>query len=165
MLATNLTNPSPVRAVCLNPNTYMLTMISAFFRNTLLYLFTPQMRALLRALHHLSYLNGLYFSKWWYSASSFSLALGPAENTHILRHGTGYLHTSLIAFECHWVHIAATMSLPYYLTIWQPLGTETQAYFEHLNGQTPLGHVFFAAKFDSEHRHHINNWPDVAQEL
>ena len=164
-LATNFTNPSPVRAAYISQSNCFPPMISTFFRNAVPYLFTPQMRALLREVHHLSYLNGLYFSKWWYAASSFSLLFEPTENACILRHGTRYLHTSVMALECHWIRVAATMSVPYYVGIWQPLGAETQVVFEHLNGLATPGNIFFAAEFDTGHLHHVNCWPEVVKEL
>ncbi len=163
-LATNFTDPSPVRAAYMSPNIYFPPIISAFFRNTVPYLFTPQIRALLRDLHHLSYLNHMVFSKWWHSASSFNLYFEQSESAYILRHGTRYLHTSAIGQECHWIHVTATMSVPYYLGVWQPLGAETQVVFEHLNGLATPGDVFFAAEFDTG-QHHVNCWPEVVREL
>jgi hypothetical protein len=82
-----------------------------------------------------------------------------------LRHGTRYLHTSIRELECHWITIAAKLSVPYYLGTWQPLGVETQVVFEQLNGLAEPGEVFFAAEFDAAHQHHVNYWPDVVREL
>jgi hypothetical protein len=123
------------------------------------------MRALLRELHQLSYLNGLHFSKWWYSASSFTLYFEQHESACILRHGARYLHASIMANECHWVHVAATMSVPYFFGSWQPLGAETQIVFENLNGLAAPGEVFFAAEYDANRTFHVNYWPEVAREV
>ncbi len=162
-LATIFMKPSPVRAAYISPDNYFPSVIAAFFQSTIPYLFTPQMRALLRELHHLSYLNGLHFSKWWYSASCFTLQCEQNQSACILRHGARYLHTSIMELECHWVHVDATMSVPYYLGIFQPLGAETQVVFDHLSGLAAPREIFFAAEFDADHRYHVNCWPDVAR--
>jgi transcriptional regulator with XRE-family HTH domain len=164
-LATNFAKSSPIHAAHVSPDHAFPPAIYAFFRSTAPYLFTPQMRALLRELHQLSYLSGLHFSKWWYSASSFNLYFEQSQSACILRHGTRYLHTSIIGFEVHWVRIARTMSVPYFLGVWQPLGAETQVIFEHLNGLAAPCDVFFAAEFDANHLYHVNCWPDVAREV
>jgi hypothetical protein len=123
------------------------------------------MRALLRELHHLSDLNELNFSKWWYAASTFTLFFKQSQSTCILRHGARFLNTAIVERECHWVHIAATMSVPYYLGTWEPLGAETQLVFENLSGLAAPGDIFFAADFDVHHGYHVNCWPEVAQLL
>src|SRR5690606_30891706 len=44
MIASQFTDPSPIRAAHVNPDNSFLSTINAFFRSTLPYLFTPQMR-------------------------------------------------------------------------------------------------------------------------
>lgn len=165
VLATNLVNPSPVRAAFISPDIYFPSVIHSYFRNTLVYLFTPQMRALLRELHNLSHLNDLYFSKWWYSATAFTIYFEQSESANILRYGERYLHASTLKLENHWVQLAPAMSVPYSLGIWQPLGVETQVVFDHLTGLAPPDNVFFAAEYDADHRYHVNCWPEVLHEL
>ena len=158
-LAMNLTNPSPVRATFISVDSYLPALIRTFFRTTLLYIFTPQMRRLLRELHELSYLNHLYFSKWWYAASSFNLYFEQNEGATIFRYGDRYLYSSVVGLECHWVNMAGSLSLPYYLGMWEPLGAESQVVFEHLRGLAAPGEVYFAAQFDTTHSNHVNCWP------
>lgn len=164
-VATMFTQPSPIRSAHVSLDNHFPPLIYDFFQSTVPYLFTPQMRALLRELHHLSELNGLNFSKWWYAASTFTLFFNQSPNTCILRHGTRFLNTAIFERECHWIHIDAAMSVPYYLGIWQPLGAETHTVFEHLTGVAAPGEIFFAAEFDVHHEYHVNCWPEVAQLL
>jgi hypothetical protein len=164
-LAAMLTQPSPMLSAHANLDNYFPPLVYDFFQSTAPYLFTPQMRALLRELHYLSNVSGLNFSKWWYAASSFTLFFKQSPSTCILRHGNRFHTTAIFKRECHWVHMAATMSAPYYLGIWQPLGAETQALFEHLTGVAAPGEIFFAADFDLHHGYHVNCWPEVAQLL
>jgi transcriptional regulator with XRE-family HTH domain len=164
-LATMFTHPSPIRSAYVNLDSHFPTLIYDFFQSTVSSLFTPQMRALLRELHHLSDSNDLNFSKWWYAASTFNLFFKQRPSTFILRHGARFLNTTVFERECHWVHIAANMRVPYYLGIWQPLGSETEAIFERLPGMAAPGEIFFAADFDAHHAYHVNCWPEVAQLL
>ena len=164
-LAAMFTQPSPIRSAHVTLDNHFPPLICDFFQSTSPYLFTPQMRALLRELHHLSDLSGLNFSKWWYAASTFTLFFKQSPSTCILRHGTRFLNTAIFERERHWIPIAATMNVPYYLGIWQPLGMETQAVFEHLTGFAAPGEIFFAADFDVHHEYHVNCWPEVAQLL
>lgn len=165
MIATKFVDPSPVRDAHISPDNYFPPTIWAFFRATARYLFTPQMRSLLYKLHDLSAANGLHFSQWWYSASSFTLYFEIGQSARILRRGERYFHVSITGLEPQVVPITAKMSVPYYLGVWQPLGTETEVAFRQLNGAAAPGEVFFAVDFDAGHTFHVNTWPEMAGEV
>lgn len=120
-----------------------------------------------RLLHPLllSATNGLRFSQWWYSATSFTLYFERSQSARILRRGDRYFHVSIPQLEPQVVPITAKMSVPYYLGVWQPLGTETMAALQQLNGAAAPDEVFFAVDFDAGHTFHVNNWPELAGEL
>jgi transcriptional regulator with XRE-family HTH domain len=165
ILATIFAQPSPVRSAHVSLDIHFPSLINDFFQSTLPYLFTPQMRALLRELHHLSGLNGLNFSKWWYAASAFNLFFKQRSSICILQHSDRLLNTALVHRECQWVNIAPTVRVPYNLVVWQPLGAETREAFDQLTGVAAPGEIFFATTFDANHNHHVNCWPEVAHLL
>lgn len=165
MIATKFTDPSPIRAAHVSPDNYFPPTIYAFFRSTLPYLFTPQMRALLAALHQLSAANQMHFSTWWYLASSFNLFFESSQSTRILRRGDRYLHTTIRGLEPCLVPVTANTLVPYFLGVWEPLGMETERAFDNLSGPAAPGDLFFAAHYDVYQTYHVNSWAETANEV
>lgn len=165
LIASKFTDPSPIRAAHVSPDNYFPPTICAFFRSTLPYLFTPQMRALLAALHQLSAANQMHFSRWWHLASSFNLFFELNQSVRLLRRGDRYLHTTIRGLEAHPVTVTANTSVPYFLGIWEPMGAETEQAFEQLTGPAAPGDLFFAAQYDVYQSYHVNAWPETAGEI
>jgi hypothetical protein len=165
LIATQFTDPSPVRDAHVSPDNCFPSAICAFFRATLRYLFTPQMRALLRSLHQISLTNQTHFSTWWYQTSAFSLAFELKQDARILRRSDRYFLTSIRRTKSQFVPITAKMQVPFFLGIWQPLAAETQAAFARLSGAAAASELFFAADHDTQQANHVNSWPETKAAL
>jgi hypothetical protein len=165
MVAAKFTDPSPIRAAHISPDNYFPPTICAFFQSTLPYLFTPQMRALLRNLHQLSLVNQLHFSTWWYLASSFNLSFDLSQSARILRRGDRFFHTTIRGLELHMIPITTAQAVPYFLGVWEPLGADTQAGFARLSGAAAPDALFFASQYDVRQNFHVNCWPETEGEV
>lgn len=165
MIAAKFSEPSPIRAAHVSPDNYFPPSIQAFFHSTLPYLFTPQLRALLRNLHQLSLVNRLHFSTWWYQASCFNLSFEMEQSVRILRRGDHYFHTTIRGLKPHLVPITTNLAVPYFLGVWEPLGAETRSGFTHLTGPAAPNDLLFAAGYDLRQNFHVNCWPETRDEV
>jgi len=163
LIGAELVDPSPVSPVHVWLDGYVPPLVWEFFRTAAPYLFTPQMRALLRKLHILSARNGRHFREWWYSATALTLFYCEHQSVRLVRRNKHVLLASVLKFEPHIVPSGAKTDLPYYLGEFEPIGIETQTAFEQLSGPARRGDVLYAADFDLGRAFHVNCWPEVAR--
>ncbi len=165
IIGAQLVEPSSAQPVHTYSDNTMPPAIWAFFQMSAHYLFTPQMRALLHELHHLSSQNGQHFGEWWYLATALTLYFESKPSMRVVHRGDNAYCIALMELEPCFVSQGDKARLPYFLGIMQPIGEETQAKLEQLVGPARPGDLFFAAQYDSAHSFHVNSWPEVAHEV
>lgn len=158
---------SPLRQAHVNTDEYFPPMITLFFSDerTYPYLFTLQMRLLIKRLHQLSTQNNAEFTEWWLRAISFNLPYKLQDLTHtILYQGEPIQVEAGLRFR-RAVEVEARYRACYTLLTWNPLGSCARKAFEQMQHLPQSRQVFYAADYDTAGNFYINEWPEVAVEI
>lgn len=162
-----LSADSPIRRAHVNTDEFFPPMVALFFTNehTYPYLFTLQMRLLIKRLHELSEENNAEFTEWWLRANSFNLPYNLQNLTRtILYQGEPIQVEARLHFR-QAVEVEAGHRACYTLLVWNPLGSTAHKAFEQMQRLPQSSQIFYAADFDTAHDFYVNEWPEVAVEI
>jgi transcriptional regulator with XRE-family HTH domain len=154
---------SPVRLAHFNPDEYFPPTITQFYldNRTYPYLFTAQMRCLIKRLDELSEKYKLKFTKWWLQAISFDLDYDLDKLTRTLIYQKERIQTE--AYQRMKVEVEVTPGqwVYYMLGIWDPIGSDARKVFEKISHLADSHEIIYAADYDKNHDFHVNNWQEL----
>jgi hypothetical protein len=154
---------SPVRLAHFNPDEYFPPIVTLFFRDkrTYPYLFTAQMRCLIKRLDELSEQCKLKFTQWWLRAISFDLDYNLDNLTRTLWYQKEKIQTEAMPRMTAEIEITPGQRVSYMLGIWDPIGSDSRKVFERINLLPDSHDIIYAADYDKNRDFHVNNWQEV----
>lgn len=162
-MASKFYKGSPIRRAHPDTDAFFPATVYSFFTTTHPFLFTFQMRALIRRLHTLSVQNQYKFTPWWLNATSFTTPFNLEYMSRTIQSFQGRLIETILNDQTKQVEIPLGGTLPFTLGRWEPKSRREREIFNQL--AKFQGDIYFATDYDTERNFHVNNWPDVEAEV
>jgi hypothetical protein len=160
---------SPVRKAHPYPEHFLSYSVTNFVRDAVVhrYLFTYQMRELIRSLMDLSTDNEFDFYRYWNEA--ICCLTPPIRSTaRAIDYGEKRIQTKIRVEERIAVQVGRRHFADFSLFLWEPETNEEKKAFADITSRARREHrdrVFFAADFDKKRNFHVNTWPSVREHI
>jgi transcriptional regulator with XRE-family HTH domain len=176
VMAAKFTEPSPVRSSMVEINRYFPPTVDAFFQDVCCYLFTPQVRVLLSALHRMSKQNQLGFGRMWNSAATLTSFLKQEDALYRAIVYKGRKIEAIARQRWEWIVYPSsntTRPVLYWMGVWEPNDAAAKEAFAEIREQPNSSTIYYAATYEREarqrndqvRRFHVNHWPELASLL
>jgi hypothetical protein len=166
LLGTKFSVDSLVRAAHYDSDEYFPPAVFMFYsdRNTYSYLFTRQMRLLVKKLCELSDANGYKFTQWWIQSLRFNLPFDLKALKRTIRFAplsggeAYYIQTRAVILSEVDVELATGKSVKFRLGSWLPFESDARKAFDEIRKGSWSNDIFFASNYDRERSFHVNDW-------
>ncbi len=156
-MAIKFSADSPVRGAHLYTNAFLAFSLTHFLENGIYpYLFTSQIRYLIRRLITLSEQQNFAFHEWWKLATSFSLPFEDEPLARLMWYQGQTIQVAVAPQMHRVIDVSQEYPVGYTLVAWQPLGSEAQQAFTAIQHQKDSHLLFYAADYDMNKDFHIN---------
>lgn len=133
-------------------------------KQTYPYLFTYQMRLVIAKINQFDALHQsrYTFTQSWLAATSFVTQYEDIPSPRSVYYENQLIQVTAEPAESVLIELG-NVAIPFNLTFWAPLDAEAQKVFQSLQPLTK--DLYFAAEYDPKDTMHVNNWPEVENNM